>query len=149
MGRLTAKIVEALERPGRYGDGGTLYLVVAPGGSKSWVQRLTIGGRRRDLGLGGFPLVLADSNTLQEPVERIRGRAFNRSTAASGATGNPVRAQNAGLDLVAHLEEQRSLPAAAVRHAVVTDERLQRRRREVERRFGRQPVARPTARCSR
>ncbi len=57
MGRLTAKIVEALERPGRYGDGGTLCLVVALGGSKSWVQRLTIGGRRRDLGLGGFPLV--------------------------------------------------------------------------------------------
>ena len=57
MGRLTAKMVKALERPGRYGDGGTLYLVVAPGGSKSWVQRLTIDGTRRDLGLGGFPLV--------------------------------------------------------------------------------------------
>ena len=55
MGRLTAKIVEALERPGRYGDGGTLCLVVALGTSKSGVQRLTIGGRRRDLGLGGFP----------------------------------------------------------------------------------------------
>ncbi len=54
MGRLTAKIVKALEQPGRYGDGGTLYLVVAPGGSKSWMQRLTIGSRPRDLGLGGF-----------------------------------------------------------------------------------------------
>ena len=57
MPRLTVRMVKALARPGRYGDGGTLYLVVAPGGSKSWVQRLMVGGRRRDLGLGGFPLV--------------------------------------------------------------------------------------------
>ena len=35
----------------------------------------------------------------------------------------------AGLDLVAHLEEQGALPAAAVRHAVMADDRLQRRAR--------------------
>ena len=29
---------------------------VAPGGSKQWVQRIVINGKRRDLGLGGFPL---------------------------------------------------------------------------------------------
>ena len=57
MGRLTAAVVRALSGPGRYGDGGTLFLRVAPGGSKGWVQRLTIGGKRRDLGLGGWPLV--------------------------------------------------------------------------------------------
>ena len=64
---------KALNKPGRYGDGGTLYLVVAPGGSKSWVQRLTITGRRRDLGLGGFPLV-----TLAE----AREQAFDNSRQA-------------------------------------------------------------------
>ena len=57
MGRLTVRMVKALKEPGRYGDGGTLYLVVAPGGSKSWVQRFTVNGKRRDHGLGGFPLV--------------------------------------------------------------------------------------------
>ena len=46
-----------------------------------------------------------------------------------------------GLDLVAHLEEQRAFPAAAVEHAVATDERLQRRRCEVERCVGRQAAA--------
>lgn len=55
--RLSAAKVRALTRPGMYGDGGTLYLRVAPGGSRSWIQRLTIDGRRRDIGLGGFPLV--------------------------------------------------------------------------------------------
>ena len=53
MGRLTVRMVKALKEPGRYGDGGTLYLVVAPGGSKSWVQRFTVNGKRRDHGLGG------------------------------------------------------------------------------------------------
>ena len=31
MGRLTAATVRGLSKPGRYGDGGTLYLLVAPG----------------------------------------------------------------------------------------------------------------------
>ena len=53
--RLSDLKVRNLKTPGRYPDGATLYLVVWPSGSKSWVQRLTIGGRRADLGLGGYP----------------------------------------------------------------------------------------------
>lgn len=34
-----------------------LYLQVTPSGSKSWIGRLTIGGKRRELGLGGYPEV--------------------------------------------------------------------------------------------
>ena len=56
-GRLRAKQIETLQ-PGRHSDGGTLFLVVEPGGrSRHWVQRLTVDGRRRDLGLGGYPYV--------------------------------------------------------------------------------------------
>ena len=54
---LTHAKVKALKTPGRHGDGGGLYLNVAKGGSKSWVQRIAIDGRRRDVGLGGFPAV--------------------------------------------------------------------------------------------
>lgn len=61
MSRLSIAKIKGLEAPGRYADGGTLYLVVAPGGSKHFVQRLTIEGTRRDIGLGGWPVV-----TLQE-----------------------------------------------------------------------------------
>ena len=57
MGKLTVAKTRSLTKPGRYGDGLTLFLVVAPGGTKSWVQRLTINGSRRDIGLGGWPLV--------------------------------------------------------------------------------------------
>ncbi len=61
-GKLTVKKITALNAPGMFGDGATLYLNVAAGGSKSWVQRLTINGQRHDIGLGGYPVVtLADA----------------------------------------------------------------------------------------
>ena len=55
--KLTAAKVRALTVPGMYGDGGTLFFRVWPGGSRSWVQRVQVGGKPRSLGLGGFPLV--------------------------------------------------------------------------------------------
>ena len=57
MARLTAVKVKNLRQPGRYGDGQGLYLNVAPGGSKSWVQRIAADGKRSDLGLCGYPTV--------------------------------------------------------------------------------------------
>ncbi len=76
MGKLTATIVRGLTEPGRYGDGGTLFLNIAPGGSKSWIQRVTIEGHRRDIGLGGFPVV---------SLAKARERAFrNRVAIADG-----------------------------------------------------------------
>ena len=49
--------VKALTKPGMHHDGRGLYLRVAPGGSKGWMLRATIDGRRRDMGLGGYPTV--------------------------------------------------------------------------------------------
>ena len=40
---------------GRYSDGYGLLLSVQPTGSKQWLQRLTIKGKRRELGLGSYP----------------------------------------------------------------------------------------------
>ena len=53
--RLTALGVEALRTPGRYTDGGGLFLLVRPEGSRQWVLRLQHNGHRRDYGLGGYP----------------------------------------------------------------------------------------------
>ena len=75
-GHLTAAKVRAITKPGRHADGGTLYLFVTLGGSKSWVQRLTIDGRRCDLGLGGWPLT---------SLAEARDKAFeNRKAARAG-----------------------------------------------------------------
>ena len=54
---LTAAKVKALTKPGMHHDGRGLYLRVAPGGSKGWMLRATIDGRRRDIGLGGYSSV--------------------------------------------------------------------------------------------
>ena len=57
MATFTETKIRALSRPGKHRVDDTLYLKVAPGGSKSWVQRLVIFGRRREMGLGGYPVV--------------------------------------------------------------------------------------------
>lgn len=41
--------------PGKYEDGGGLRLIVASTGSKKWVFRFTIDGKRREMGLGSYP----------------------------------------------------------------------------------------------
>jgi len=80
MGKLTAAKVRSIASPGLHGDGGTLYLCVAPGGTKSWIQRLTVDGRRRDIGLGGFPLV---------SLAEARDKAFDNRKHARGG-GDPL-----------------------------------------------------------
>lgn len=57
MGKLNAKQVENLDRPGTYEDGEGLRLVVQASGRKSWVLRFQLAGRRREMGLGGFPQI--------------------------------------------------------------------------------------------
>ena len=52
MKRLSVSAVKSATRPGRFSDGDGLYLVVQPGGSKSWVCRVQKSGNRRDFGLG-------------------------------------------------------------------------------------------------
>jgi len=62
MGKLTVVAVKALRhdpakgrRPVRFGDGGGLYLQVAPGARgdvKSWLFRFKLSGREREMGLG-------------------------------------------------------------------------------------------------
>ena len=81
---LSARKIETLKTPGMYSDGGTLFLRVAPGGSKQWVQRLTVKGRRRDIGLGGYPLV---------SMAEARAVAFNNRKLAR-AGDDPIAERN-------------------------------------------------------
>ena len=59
---LTAAKIRKLSEPGMYTDGNCLYLVVEESGSKHWIVRTTIHGRRRDIGVGSLQYVsLADA----------------------------------------------------------------------------------------
>ena len=67
---LSTRFVQSATTPGRIADGGGLYLLVAPGGSKSWVLRTVVMGTRRDLGLGSVTLVsLAEA---RDEARRLR-----------------------------------------------------------------------------
>ena len=54
--KLTAKQVEHASA-GRHSDGEGLSLLVKPTGTRSWTVRVTIDGKRRDIGIGGYPTV--------------------------------------------------------------------------------------------
>jgi len=53
INRLSARKVATVHKPGRYGDGGNLYLRVAPGGSKQWMFLYRWHGKPTEIGLGG------------------------------------------------------------------------------------------------
>ena len=81
--KLSALFVKKTNKPGKHSDGLGLYLVVEPTGSKRWEQRLTIKGKRCDLGLGSTKLV-----TLEEA--RLTAQ-LNKKTAKDGGDPRQVK----------------------------------------------------------
>ncbi|MFC4270596.1 tyrosine-type recombinase/integrase [Sneathiella chungangensis] len=73
INRLSPVAVKNATKRGFYADGGGLYLQVSPSGSKSWVYRFTLDKRKRDMGLGPYPLIsLADARMQAEKCRRLR-----------------------------------------------------------------------------
>jgi len=88
-GNLDVRTIDAAKPRGtayRLSDGGGLLLLVKPKGAKIWIVRLTVAGKRRDMGLGGYPGV-----SLRE--------ARDKATAARKQAGN-------GVDPIAERERQ-------------------------------------------
>ena len=78
MGKLTALKVKSLIEPGSYTDGDGLILVVRPNGSKKWILRITIAGKRRDIGLGSFKTTtLADAREAADQMRRKVARGID------------------------------------------------------------------------
>ena len=82
-GKLTAAFVKSARHSGRTGrpekhyDVHGLFLQVLPSGSKQFVQRLVVAGKRSDYGLGGYPIIsLAEAREggLGEPACGTPGR---------------------------------------------------------------------------
>ncbi len=92
---LSADFVRTVAEPGRYCDGQGLYLEVQPSGSRSWVQRLAVRGRRREMGLGSFPLVSLDEARAQAFANRKLARAGGDPVAARRGADEPTFADAA------------------------------------------------------
>jgi integrase len=74
---LTARLVDTVTEPGKYFDGQGLFLRVQPNGAKQWVQRITIRGKRCELGLGSppaIPLATARKLALENKGAAMLGR---------------------------------------------------------------------------
>ena len=83
MKKITAAEVKAITRPGLHRADDTLYLSVKHSGRRSWIQRVVIGGRRSDIGLGAFPAV---------SLARARRKAFeNRAMIADGKDPHSIK----------------------------------------------------------
>ena len=90
--KLNKRFCDTVSKPGWYGDGLGLALVVQPasdgGVRKSWVQRLTIEGKRRDMGLGPYPSI---------GLAKAREDAIDRyQTVRRGGDPRTVRGVEAG-----------------------------------------------------
>ena len=82
---LTAAKVRTLAKPGAYTDGNGLTLRIDGKGGKRWVQRVSIGGKQRNMGLGGWPGVgLAEARKAamanQQAIRQGRRPYFQKAT---------------------------------------------------------------------
>jgi len=86
---LTTLKVRKLDIPGRYADGNNLYLEIDKSGARRWILRVTVLGRRRDMGLGGVSTV---------SLEEARELAYKYKKIAR-SDGDPIleRQKNKGL----------------------------------------------------
>ena len=93
MGKLTTARVQAITTPGKYYDQHGLILRVAPGGSKQWVWRGTVRGRRRDIGLGSVAYTtLAEARDIAYEYRKI-ARAGGDLAALRAASTAPTFAE--------------------------------------------------------
>jgi integrase len=102
-GKLSAVEVAKTKGPAVLHDGGGLYLRVSGTGSRAWVFRFQLDGKRRDMGLGPFPeisLAEARAKALEHRKQRHDGidplaakaarRQAQRLSAAKGRTFREV-----------------------------------------------------------
>lgn len=102
-------------KPGRHSDakGSGLMLEVRPSGGRFWLQRIMVGGKRRDLGLGSYPDVSLSEARARAQANReavaagrdiLAERAAAKAAAAAPAEPAPDRTFAAALDayLAAH-----------------------------------------------
>jgi integrase len=75
--KLTARKVETA-KPGKYSDGGNLYLIVSETGARKWVLRFTWRGRAKEMGLGSATSVpLADAREKAASARRKIAQGVN------------------------------------------------------------------------
>ena len=98
---------------GKHSDGGGLWFIEREYGGAQWMQRVTVHGRRREMGLGGFPAVsIADAQKLSERW---------RNMAAAGC--DPIKEREA---------ERRTARREDISLTIITDDAFKARKAELK-----------------
>ena len=87
MATLKVDDIRKATTPGRLADGGGLFLNIAKGGSKSWILRIRIDGRRLDKGLGSFPAVTLTQARKLADANRVAVAQGGKSVGSQGTPG--------------------------------------------------------------
>jgi len=90
---LTAVKIKSLKDTGKYADRDGLYLNITKGGTKSWIYRYQLHGKRREMGLGSLA---------QVSLRKAREKASDAR-----------KLHKQGVDPKAHRDSQKHAPAAA------------------------------------
>jgi integrase len=111
MGKLTTLTIRNA-KPGRLADGSGLYLLVKPTGGKSWLLRIQVDGKRRDIGLGSMDSSPRAASRAEDPISiPILNRTMLTLAEAREKAGLLRAAAKAGLDPVAERDrERRTIP---------------------------------------
>jgi integrase len=89
-GHLNARKVETA-KPGKYGDGANLYLVVSKTGARKWVLRFTWRGKPKEMGLGSATNVsLADARDRAATARRKISQGINPIEERKRESGIPT-----------------------------------------------------------
>ncbi len=89
-GKLSDRAIKAIKKPGRYGDGGGLYLLADNASAKRWVWRGTVQGNRTDYGLGSYGSVtLSQARDLAREYVRLALAGDDPRTTLRDSTGIP------------------------------------------------------------
>jgi len=134
MGRkrnvLSVAGIRSLNRQGKYSDGGGLYLQVSNWGTKSWIFRYQLNGRKRDMGLGSLmDLTLKEARKkaqvcriqVSDGVDPIGSRKSQKSEAArlngwtfDGCAYNYIQAHSPKWKNPKHLQQWQNTLASYV-----------------------------------
>ena len=91
LNRLPPRVLQTHTAPGRYADGGGLYLVVGSGASRKWVFRYRWSGRLTDMGLGAASGVsLARARELATDARDKLARGLNPLEAKRASQAVPT-----------------------------------------------------------
>src|SRR5208282_3714583 len=118
---LSPREVASKAKPGLYGDGGNLFLRVAPSGAKSWVFRYWHDTKRRVISLGSCDTVsLAEARSKAHEQRRLRldghdpaaARALSKAAARVAEVGTITFEECAKAYIAAHRAGWRTVKQA-------------------------------------